>query len=148
MNASQIETRPFLSMSAPGSVSALMKYSGNTVSKRCAGESVAVMTMRRGPASRSRNGKLARRRIDDDKAAGKRFQQRGPLGAGEIGTDEVELGFQAVECAVPDHEHQEQIVGSELCAQALNRAPHARSGCRVLPIGSVEQHLDVPLVES
>src|SRR3954467_258724 len=36
-----------------------MKYSGKTVSYRCAAESVAVMTIRRGPERRSRNGKLA-----------------------------------------------------------------------------------------
>ncbi len=35
-----------------------MKYSGNTVSNRCAEESVAVITIRRGAASRSRKGKL------------------------------------------------------------------------------------------
>src|SRR4029079_17422971 len=59
VNASQIEMRPFLSMSAPGSVSDLMKYSGKIVSKRCITESVAVMTTRRGPARCSRNGELA-----------------------------------------------------------------------------------------
>src|SRR5262249_48306467 len=42
-----------------GSVSALMKYSGKTVSNRCRTESVAVMTIRRGPETCSRKGKLA-----------------------------------------------------------------------------------------
>ena len=36
-----------------------MKYSGNTVSNRCATESVAETTMRRGPLRRSMKGELA-----------------------------------------------------------------------------------------
>jgi hypothetical protein len=45
------------SLSPPSSASA--KNPGNTVSKRWAGESVAVMTTRPGAASRARNGALA-----------------------------------------------------------------------------------------
>src|SRR6266545_2708129 len=101
VNASQTDTRPFLSMSAPGSVRARMKYSGNMVSNRCATESVAVMTTRRG-----------------------RLEQGGPFRGREVGADQVELGFDAVERTVANEQDDQQIVSGHVRAQATQRALH------------------------
>ena len=109
MNASQMDTRPSLSRSAAGSVSALMKYSGKTVSKRCAADSVAVMTIRCGPARRSMNGKLAdvestttrRPGIGLSSAAQSRVSMSGP----------TRLNLASVPSNVPwPNQHQEQHV--------------------------------------
>ena len=117
-----------------------MKNSGKTVSNRCATESVAVMTTRRAPASRSRNGKLA----DDvlttttGRAAG---EERGPLRRLEIGADEVELRVDAVERAVADEHDEQQIVARHHAADRVEMLPHVggrrgvrrRRACRSAP---------------
>ena len=70
---------------------AAMKYSGKTVSKRCATESVAEITIRRGPASRSMKGELADAVFTITRRPGRPRSSRRPLRDFQIRADQVEL---------------------------------------------------------
>ena len=107
-----------------------MKYSGKTVSKRCATESVAEITIRRGPASRSMKGELAGALLTITRRPGTPRSIAAHSATSRSGSDQVELGVHAVEGAVTDQEQEQQVVRLELRSAVRDRAPqiHGRGG--------------------
>ena len=118
MNASQIDTRSFLSRSAASLCSALMKKSGKTVSKRCATESVAVMTIRRSPVNRSMNGKLADDVLTTTTRPGRLATSSAHCADSRSAPNQVELRVDAVVGAVPNqHDRRGDRRGSSNAAR-------------------------------
>ena len=83
-----------------------MKYSGNTVSNRCTTESVAEMTIRRGPASRSMNGELAGAPLTITRRPGMPRRSVAHSAASMSGPTRLNFASAAVERAVADQKQQ------------------------------------------
>ena len=101
-----------------------MKYSGKTVSKRCATESVAEIDDPPRAREAFDEGRAGRRAVDDHETSRHAAQQRRPLRDFQVGSDQVELGVDAVEGAVTDQEDEQQVVRLEL----RSRGPRSRGG--------------------
>jgi hypothetical protein len=69
---------------------------------------VAVITIRFGPASPARNGKLELVLSTKRDPRGHRLEQRAPFLGGHVGADQVELGRRRIPAAVADQHHEHQ----------------------------------------
>ena len=125
--ASQIEMRPFLSMSAPSSCERRDEVLGE--------DGVEPLRDRVGRrdddaprAGEALDERKARRaRVDDHDAAGHAAQQRGPLRRLQIGADQVELGVDAVERAVADQQRAAAGRRAVICDRRIGDRRAARS---------------------
>jgi hypothetical protein len=98
--------------------------------------------MRRGPLKPLDERRARWRGVDDDDAAGKRADQRGPFPEIHVRPDQVELRIDAVERAVADQEHEQQVVGPGLTADRGERSPHVCRSRRLRGIGRFRQRDD------
>ena len=126
LDASRIETRPFLSRSAAGSTNASTKNSGNTVSYRCTADSVAVTIVRPRPDSVRGMGN-SRSSCSRTPAGPAPAEQRVPLLRLEVRADKVELRVDTVE-RTRDRSARRTGRRPRPCARPTVRAPDGHPG--------------------
>ena len=118
------------------------------MSNRCATESVAVMTTRRGPERCSRNGKLAAVVLTTTICPGSGF--RSAAHSVDERSGPTRLNFASVPSNEPWPISSTNSRSSRPHPRAdrVERSPHARRGRRMVRVAAVEQREDLRVVEA